>query len=146
MVAQQHNINYIAGCAELGDCDPTSTAIGMWPCDEMEMMPSELMENTFNIYWDSLSQRFGEWEGAFTPYEMRNANAFLLLGQRDKLHTMLTKFYEWKYPRAWNHWAEVVTSDNRLPQYLGDMPHTWIGAGYVNVIRNMLIMGLLKNG
>lgn len=139
LVAKKKKINYISGCAELGDCDPTSTAEGIWPCNEIKNMPHELMKNTFDIYWGELNKRFTEWKGAFTPYEIRNANAFVMLGQRDKLHGMLTKFFEWKRPRAWNHWAEVVTSDYRLAQYLGDMPHTWIGAEYVNVIRNMFI-------
>lgn len=139
LVAKKKEINYIAGCADLGDFDATSTAIGMWPCNEMKNMPKELMKNTFDRYWDELKKRFGEWKGGFTPYEMRNANAFVMLGQRDKLHEMLMKFFEWKRPRTWNHWAEVVTSDYRLAQYLGDMPHTWIGAGYVNVIRNMFM-------
>lgn len=139
LVAKKKNVNYISGCAELGDCDPTSTAIGIWPCNEIKNMPQVLMRNTFDIYWGELKKRFGEWKGAFTPYEIRNANAYVMLGQRDKLHGMITKFFEWKRPRAWNHWAEVVTSDYRLAQYLGDMPHTWIGAGYVNVMRNMFI-------
>ena len=140
IVVKKKNINYIPGCAELGDPDPTSTAIGLWPCNEMNNMPQKTMLDTFEMYWNELKKRFkDDWVGVFTPYELRNANAFMLTGQRDKLHKMISKFFEWKRPRAWNHWAEVVTSDYRMPQYLGDMPHTWIGAGYVNVIRNMFI-------
>jgi hypothetical protein len=42
-------------------------------------------------------------------------------------------------PPKWNHWAEVVFGDERLPQYLGDMPHTWIGAEYILAFRNLFV-------
>lgn len=141
MVFEKKKIDFIPGCAELGDPDPTSTANGVWPCNEIPNMPPDRMARTFDMYWESLSARFKPgWKGGFTPYEIRVANPYILMGRRDRLYQMLTKFFEWKRPRNFNHWAEVVTSEYRLAQYLGDMPHTWIGAEFVNVIRNMLIL------
>ena len=40
-------------------------------------------------------------------------------------------------PLGWNHLAEVVHSDPRLGVYIGDMPHTWVGSGYISAVRNM---------
>ena len=141
VVAKAKKLDYLPACAELGDLDPTSTASGVWPCGEMKSMNPGRMTNTFNKYWKQLQGRFeADWKGGFTPYELRNANPFIMMGTTDRLHSMITNFFTWKRPRAWNHWAEVVLSDYRMAQYLGDMPHTWIGAEYINVIRNMLII------
>jgi hypothetical protein len=42
-------------------------------------------------------------------------------------------------PLAWQQWAEVVQSRPRHAVYLGDMPHTWIGAEYVRLLFGMLM-------
>ena len=42
-------------------------------------------------------------------------------------------------PRGWRLWAEVVWGDMRAPDYIGDMPHTWIAAEFVTAIRRMLL-------
>jgi hypothetical protein len=42
-------------------------------------------------------------------------------------------------PLGWRGWAEVVWGDAREPEYLGDMPHTWIGAEFATAIRRMLL-------
>ncbi|MGO9235719.1 MAG: hypothetical protein ACLP4V_17240, partial [Methylocella sp.] len=42
-------------------------------------------------------------------------------------------------PKGWRHWAEVVWGAPRAPDYIGDMPHTWIGAEFATAIRRMLL-------
>jgi hypothetical protein len=42
-------------------------------------------------------------------------------------------------PPGWRGWAEVVWADMRAPEYIGDMPHTWIGAEFACAIRLMLL-------
>ena len=42
-------------------------------------------------------------------------------------------------PRGWRVWAEVVWGEPRAPDYIGDMPHTWIGAEFATAIRRMLL-------
>ena len=141
MVMEKRGIKYVPGSADLGDFDPASTAIAIWPCNEMNNLPKKSKLETFNKYWDEFKKRSNDdWVGGFSSHELRIANAFILLNQRNKLYKMISKFFEWKHPRAWNHWAETITSDYRMPQYVGDMPHAWIGAEYINVIRNMLIL------
>jgi len=40
-----------------------------------------------------------------------------------------------KSPSGWRHWAEVVWSESWAPEYIGDMPHTWIGAEFFTAVR-----------
>jgi hypothetical protein len=35
-------------------------------------------------------------------------------------------------------WAEVVWGEPRAPDYIGDMPHTWIAAEFATAVRRML--------
>ena len=42
-------------------------------------------------------------------------------------------------PPGWQHLAEVVHSGYRFPCYIGDMPHTWVGACFINAIRGLFI-------
>ena len=45
----------------------------------------------------------------------------------------------WQRPPGWRHWAEVVWGNPRVPEYIGDMPHTWIGAEFATAVRRMLL-------
>jgi hypothetical protein len=141
LVMKVKNIDFIPGCADKGDFDATSTAIGIYPCGEFRYMPQPQLKNTFDRYFkDSLNPRFSrDWKGGFTPYEIRSISALILMGDRRRAFEMLKYFQTVKRPREWNHWAEVVFSEYRHPQYLGDMPHTWIGAEYICAVRNMFV-------
>jgi hypothetical protein len=70
---------------------------------------------------------------------MRTGNAYLILGQKDKALRILNYFLTLTRPKTWNHWGEVVYFNYREPKYLGDMPHSWEGAIYVNFVRNLFI-------
>jgi hypothetical protein len=134
-------IDFIPGCADKGDFDATSTAIAVFPCSQLEYLPRPQLDNTFDKYFkESLDPRSGEgWKGGFTPYEVRSISALILMGKREQAFRMLEYFQTVKRPREWNHWAEVVFSGYRHPQYIGDMPHTWIGAEYICAVRNMFV-------
>lgn len=141
LVMKVKNIDFIPGCADKGDFDATSTAIGVYPCGELKYMPQPQLKNTFDRYFrDTLKPRENkDWKGGFTPYELRDISALILMGDRQRAFELLKYFQTVKRPRKWNHWAEVVFSDYRQPQYLGDMPHTWIGAEYICGVRNMFV-------
>ncbi|MFH0952954.1 MAG: discoidin domain-containing protein [Verrucomicrobiota bacterium] len=133
-------IDYIPGCAEKGDMDATSTTIGLFPCEEMDILPRALLEKMYQRYFDEIVGRSKPgWAGGFTPYEVRNINAFVLLGRKDQANYLLDYIMSCRRPAAWNHLAEVVLSDPRMGSYIGDMPHTWVGAGFVNAVRGMLV-------
>ncbi len=134
-----HAIDYIPGSVELGDFDPTSTAIALVPGGEMANLPQPALLRTFDRYWDDFQSRRdgGGWD-AYTPYELRNAAALVGLGQRDRALELLDWFMANRRPVAWNEWPEILWRDPAAPNFIGDMPHTWVGAGLVDSVRTLL--------
>lgn len=135
------NIDFIPGCAELGDFDATSTAIGLDPCGELSNIPQPQLNNTFKQYYHFFAQRREgkiAWKD-YTPYETRLIGSFILLGQKERAHELLQFFLNDQRPRGWNHWAEVVGRDAKEPRFIGDMPHTWVGSDFIRAVRNMFV-------
>lgn len=133
LTAATHRIGYLAGAAELGDFDATSTTIALSPGGLQQRLPRDLLLGTFERYWaESVARRDGkrEWQD-YTPYELRNVAAFVRLGWRERAHAMLDFFMNDRRPAAWNQWAEVVGRAVREPRFLGDMPHGWISSDYI---------------
>jgi hypothetical protein len=137
---EKHRIDYIPGCADLGDFDPTSTTIALSPAGAEAILPRRALERTFEIYDDFFRERRegAPWE-AFTPYEVRNIGAFVRLGWRDRAHELLDFFMQHRRPAGWNQWAEVVGSDPRAPRFIGDMPHTWVGSDFVRSVLDLFV-------
>jgi len=140
-VAERAGIDIIPGCVELADADPTSTTMAIMVADELEHLPQPLGTNTFEYYWKELESRIPPGRAKiYTPYEVRNADAFVRMGWRDRALAALRYFlHDAVRPRAWNHMAEVVHVHPRAPAYIGDMPHTWVGADYVNAVRSLFV-------
>ncbi|MDD5092340.1 MAG: hypothetical protein PHQ23_15685 [Candidatus Wallbacteria bacterium] len=140
MIADR-KLEYIPGCTEKGDFDSTSTAIAITACDEVYNLPQPQLDYTFDHYWKEFEK--GTHPGSartFTPYEVRSANAFVRMGKRDRALAMLRWFTSDSVrPYGWNHMAEVVYDDPRKPSYIGDMPHTWVGSGYIDAVRTMFV-------
>jgi hypothetical protein len=70
---------------------------------------------------------------------VRTVNAFVSLERFDDAFRLLSTVLKSRRPRGWRGWAEVVWSDLRAPDYIGDMPHTWIGAEFSTAVRRMLL-------
>ena len=137
---QLHKIDYLPASVEKGDFDPTSTSIAVAPGGELRDLPQFELRQTFERYYqESIARRDGtrEWE-AYTPYELRTLRTLLRLGWRDRAHELLDFFMNDRRPAAWNHWAEVVWRDPRVPKFVGDMPHTWVGSEYVHSFLDFL--------
>ncbi|MDD4737086.1 MAG: discoidin domain-containing protein, partial [Kiritimatiellae bacterium] len=137
-VIQRDNLSTIPGCVELGDFDSTSTAIALSACDEGDFLPEPYLSHTFNDYYrNTFKPRLTPGHAdTFTPYEVRTSEAFIRMGRPQEALSMLNYFTDRSaLPREWHHLAEVVHARNRAPSYLGDMPHTWIGAEYISAVR-----------
>ncbi len=136
---EDRGLDYLPGSVELGDFDPTSTSIAVVPGDELAHLPPEAVRSTFQRYWEEIEQRLaGTWPGeAYSPYELRNVGTFLRLGWRERAHALLDYLMAGRRPAAWNGWAEVVWLDPAAPRFIGDMPHTWVGAGFIQSLRAM---------
>jgi hypothetical protein len=134
-----HAIDYVPGCADLGDFDPTSTTIALAPAEAASILPEGALERTFERYYQFFRDRRdgAPWE-AFTPYELRNIGAFVRLGWRERAGELLDWFLEQRQPAGWLQWPEVVTAARREPRFLGDMPHSWVGSDYMRSVLDML--------
>ncbi len=135
-----HDIDYVPGCADLGDFDATSTTIALSPADARGILPPQSLERTFERYYRFFVKRkTGEpWE-AFTPYEVRNIGAFVRLGWRERANELLDFFLAYRRPPGWRHWAEVVFRDERAARFVGDMPHTWVGSDFIRSVLDMFV-------
>jgi hypothetical protein len=140
LAMQNRNVDYIPGCAELGDFDATSTTIGVVPCGELGNIPEPQLHNTFDRYFAYFQERKAKPVNPnYTPYETRVIGTFVYLGQRQRAGEALDFFMQDRRPPQWNHWAEVVWHDPATPKYIGDMPHTWVGSDFIRSVRAMLV-------
>jgi hypothetical protein len=128
-----HAIDYMPGCAELGDFDATSSTIAIAQAGELDAL-SQLLHATFERYWkESESRANGSraWKD-YTPYEWRTVGTFARLGWRDRAQAAIDFFFRTgARPLAWNQWAEVVGNDKREIRFIGDMPHIWVASDFI---------------
>ncbi|MDP2139082.1 MAG: discoidin domain-containing protein [Candidatus Didemnitutus sp.] len=141
LAMQNTGVDYIPGCAELGDFDATSTTIALNPANELDRLPARALTRTFDRYWERfVARRDGRMDWLdFTPYENRVIGSYVLLGQKERAHAALDYFMAQRRPAAWNHWAEVVFRDPATPRMIGDMPHTWCGSDFIRSVRTMFV-------
>ncbi|HZF79629.1 MAG TPA: hypothetical protein VEZ89_07540, partial [Rubrivivax sp.] len=136
--ARVHGLNHIAGAADRGDFDATSTTMALNPAQAA--VSSTLLHATFERYWnemDARSQGRRAWKD-YTPYELRNVGALVRLGHPERAHEMLDFFFRHQRPAGWKQWAEVVLPDAREPRFLGDMPHAWVSSDYIRSALDLL--------
>jgi hypothetical protein len=110
------------------------------PGGELGWLPQPALNRTFERYLEFFHKRRAEqtWE-AYTPYEWRSVGALIRLGLRDQALEALAFFLEGQRPAAWNHWAEVIWREPRLPRFIGDMPHTWVGSDFIRAARSLFV-------
>ena len=140
LAVKAHAIDFIPGCAELGDFDATSTTVALSPANEQENLPQDLLHNTFDRYWREFAAR-GDgskpWED-YTPYEWRTVGAFVRLGWRARAQAAIKFFFDTgARPAGWNQWAEVVGRDPRKIRFIGDMPHAWVASDFIRSVLDL---------
>ncbi|MBI4918078.1 MAG: discoidin domain-containing protein [Acidobacteria bacterium] len=143
-----HGIDYIPGCAELGDFDATSTTVALAPTAADAFLPPAAVERTFEKYWENFVARrdaVKPWEN-YTPYELRTVGTFVRLGWRDRAHELLDFFLADRMPPGWRQWPEIVWHDRKTARFLGDLPHTWVGSDYVRSFLDMLAWERERDG
>jgi hypothetical protein len=107
--------------------------VGVW-------LPRDALDRTFERYWSTVEERAhgSGTSGSYSPYELRNVEALVRLGRRERAYELLTAIFRDQRPAAWNQWAEIVWRDPGAPRFIGDMPHTWVGSSFVRALRTML--------
>jgi hypothetical protein len=125
-------IEYVPGSIELGDFDPSAIAIacalGVEDC-----LPSRLLAQTFTRYCKGLKERVegsSAWVN-YSPYEVRIVQALVRLGRRKEALALLDFLLADRRIPAWNQWPEIAWRNKEAPCFLGDLPHTWVGAEYI---------------
>jgi hypothetical protein len=129
--AAHYQIDTIAGAADRGDFDATSTTVALDPA-QFDRLPG-MLAATFERYWHEMGARSEgrrAWKD-YTPYELRTVGALVRLGQPERAHAMLGFFFKDQRPPGWNQWAEVVLPQLREVRFLGDMPHAWVSSDYI---------------
>jgi hypothetical protein len=136
---QEHAIDYVPGCADLGDFDATSTTILLAPVQATHLVPEAALRRTFERYDAFFRERRegAPWE-AFTPYEIRNVGAYVRLGWREPAAELLRYFLKSQRPSAWRQWPEVVWHEPRAPHFLGDLPHGWVASDFIRAFLDLL--------
>ena len=135
-----HRIDYVPGCADLGDFDATSTTIALTPAGATDVLPMTAVRATFERYWAFFERRRSgaeAWE-AFTPYEVRVIGAMARLGWRDRALALTEWFLDQRDPAEWRQWAEVVYRDTLAQRFVGDLPHTWVGSDFVRSVLDLI--------
>ncbi len=141
-VIEARGLDFIPGSADLGDLDPTSTTIAFEPCGEASRLPEPQLANTFEKYWNAFVARRSNRQapgGNYTPYEWRVAGTYVRLGRRDRAEALFQFFFSDRRPAGWKHWAEVVGADPRAPQFIGDMPHGWVGSDFIRSFLDLFV-------
>jgi hypothetical protein len=136
-----HGIPHLPGSVELGDFDPTATAVGLELGGEPRGFPQAALRATFARYLGEVAERRRGvmTRDAYAPYEIRIAGALVRMGERERAHEVLTLLDAGRRPAAWRQWPEIVWTDETKGQWLGDLPHGWIGSTYLHALRTALV-------
>ena len=147
LAMKNKKIDYIPGCAELGDFDATSTTIGVQPGGELGNIPEPQLHNTFDKYYTYfIGRKTNDSITSYTPYETRVIGTFVMLDQKKRAEDALNFFMNDRRPAAWNEWAEVVWRNPETPKYIGDMPHTWVGSDFMRSVLTMFVYERERDG
>lgn len=132
-------LDYLPGCAELGDFDATSTSIAVNVLGDVGWLPQDALKGTYDKYIEFIRERRDgrlDWD-AYTPYEIRNCTALLLLGRRKQAHAAMEFFFKDMRPQEWRQWGEIVHRDPKAGRWIGDMPHSWVGSECIRFARTI---------
>ena len=99
-----------------------------------------MLDSTFERYWADLAPRrdSGTWD-AYAGYEVRSVGAMLRLGWKARALSLMQLFLADREPPAWNQWPEVVYRDRRAARFVGDAPHTWVGADFLRSATDLFV-------
>ena len=131
-----------------GPEDATTTAMArsatpaVWPAEALDPN-SQLVQSSFQLYYDRDIKPYGgaylHYNYHYWPYaDVSLAHAFYRLGRMDQTTQILSWVLSHQTAPNLYAWAEIVRPDN-FSFALGDMPHSWMAAEMVLLIRDMLV-------
>ena len=113
-----HKIDYIPGFGRARRLRPDLDGDRTHPAGELAYLPRAGADAHLRQVLRArpgAATRRGPGDDAYTPYELRNVDALVLLGQRDRALEILNYMLADQRPPAWNEWAEVVWRDASAP-------------------------------
>jgi hypothetical protein len=139
LVIRERALDFVPGSVEFADFDPTATAMAISVADELHRLPHPAIDQTFEKYLAGFRARVrGDTPWAnYSAYEIRIIPALVRLGQRREAHELLRFFFADRRILPWNQWPEISWRDPLGPSFIGDMPHSWIGAEYILAVRSL---------
>lgn len=134
-----HGMDFIPGSVELGDFDATAVAVALTVADDGDALPRAALAATFDRYLAIREDRrhSANWSN-YSAYEIRIVGALLRMGRRDDALRVLHELLGDCRPAAWRQWPEQSWRDYDAPAFLGDLPHSWIGAEYIHAMTSAL--------
>ncbi len=135
LTMQNHGINFLPGAVELGDFDATATAVALTVADAGAGLPPAALAATFDRFLAIRAARASsnDWSN-YSAYEVRIVGALIRLGRRDDALQLLEALLADCRPAAWRQWPEQSWREMDAPAFLGDLPHSWIGAEYIHAL------------
>jgi len=139
LVIQGRGLDFVPGSVEFADFDPAATAMAISVADELHHLPRPAIDQTFEKYLEGFRARArGDTPWAnYSAYEIRIIAALVRLGRRGEAHELLRFFLADRRILPWNQWPEISWRDPLGPSFIGDMPHSWIGAEYILAVRSL---------
>lgn len=102
MTATAMGRNVIPGSADCDDVDPHATAIAFEPCRVEDALPPELLPGTFDMAADFIKAIVApDFHGNYTPYIIRDLNAFVALGRYADAFALLSTVLGGRRPAGW---------------------------------------------
>ncbi|MBK8012773.1 MAG: hypothetical protein IPK13_15585 [Deltaproteobacteria bacterium] len=136
---EDYRLSYVPG-SDRGDPDPSAVPIALTVADAMALLPEKALRGTFEPYLQNLKERVrGRIKHVYAPYEVRIVEALVRLGQRDEALMLLDFLHGDQRPREWAQFTEIVYPDPDKAAFMGDAPHTWIGAEAVRATRGLFV-------
>jgi hypothetical protein len=138
-VIDEHRLDFVPGSVEFADFDPSATSIAITVADLLQHLPRPAIEQTYDKYLQGFRTRVDgsvPWAN-YSAYEIRNIGALVRLGRREDAYALLRFFLADRRLRDWNQWPEISWHDPLSPSFIGDMPHSWIGAEYILAIHSL---------
>lgn len=116
------------------------TGPGVWPGGPLNPRDS-LTRSSFDYYWNKWIKPYqGAYlhQGKFWPYAFELAACYVLLDKPQRAHRIVGWHLDHQTMPGVYAWGEQL--DTTTAQfYAGDIPHGWVAADFINLVRTMLV-------
>ena len=141
LAAKVHGIGDVPGAADLGDFDATSTTIAFAPGGEEDVVPGDLLRETFEHDWRIFTDRRDgliAWSD-YTPYELRlsrHLRAARLARAGARAARILL---QGPVPSRLEPVGRGGREGSKESRFIGDMPYAWVASDHIRSVLDMFV-------